>query len=125
MKSLKYIIGTILLTGIVLVIISSLGFIIMSIICTGGVALAVWVPLFLGLGILFKFILRICFDKTYTNNKPQNISSSKEELAIIDYIVSSRNTGMMDDIIKLKLKETGGWSDEEIEGAFVSSSNKI
>lgn len=131
MKIFKRIIGTILLIAIVLAIIYSLGFIIISIICTGGIALTVWVPVFLGLGILFKFILKICFDKTYANNKKdfinnelENIRSSNEELAIIGYIVSSRGSGMMDDMIKLKLKENGGWSDEEIERAFVNSSNK-
>ena len=43
--------------------------------------------------------------------------SSNNELAIIGYIVSSRNSGANDAVIRSNLK-SGGWSEVDIDNAF-------
>ena len=132
MKLFKRTIGVLLIIGVVLAFIMSFSFILISIICTGGVALVIWVPVLFSLGLLLKFIIRVCFrqpgdinEKNIVDGRQNKIiATPNEELAIIGYIVSSRNAGVMDDsMIKSKLKYNGGWSDKEIEQAFISCSN--
>jgi len=102
-----------------------------SIICTAGISLVIWLPLLWLLGETVLKIIGLFFRK-----KPKQLSesitgqsvgkslstpSSNNELAIIGYIVSSRNTGTMTDVaIKLNLK-SGGWNDKDIEEAFKKS----
>lgn len=105
-----------------------LGFAVISIICTTGVTLVIWLP---GLWLLGTVVVKIF--RLITGRKSQQLPtsagvqsvgstpSSNNELAIIGYIVSSRNSGTMDDaVIRTNLK-SGGWSDVDIDNAFKKS----
>ncbi|MEI8123578.1 MAG: hypothetical protein WCG60_00200 [bacterium] len=106
----------------------------LSIICTAGVTLVIWIPLFLGIGrITRKMLIKIFGIKktevnTVVNNKlVENIIikiPSKNELAIIEYITNSRSTGISDTLIHENLKRVGGWSEIEIAEAFKHSAPK-
>ena len=96
-----------------------------SIVCTYGVTLIIWIPAMVMLGSITSSLLRFLF-KIKTPPVQENSlvkPLSNNELAIIGYIVSSRNSGTMDDnTIRLNLKKGGGWSDAEIDTAFSNSS---
>jgi hypothetical protein len=108
---------------------SFFGFAVISIICTAGVTLAIWIPALLLLGTIankiFSFffnqrrhqLLEKSMDKTVEN--ATNINNfSNNEAAIIKYIIDSRQTNIMsDEVIRSNLKNSG-WSDDEIGGAF-------
>jgi len=105
-----------------------------SIVCTAGITLVIWIPLFLGIGrITRKMLIKIFGIKktevnTVVNNKlVENIIikiPSKNELAIIEYITNSRSTGISDTLIHENLKRVGGWSEIEIAEAFKHSAPK-
>jgi hypothetical protein len=102
-----------------------------SIVCTYGVTLVIWIPAMVLLGAITTSVIRFLF-KTKTPQLTESATSqsvgkspskplSNNELAIIGYIISSRNSGTMDDMtIRLNLRRSGGWSDAEIDTAFNS-----
>ena len=106
-------------------------FAMISIVCTYGVTLVIWIPAMVLLGTITTSVIRFLF-KIKTPQATESATSqsagkslskplSNNELAIIGYIVSSRNSGTMDDMtIRLNLRRSGGWSDAEIDTAFNS-----
>lgn len=106
-----------------------LSFVLISIICTGGLTLIIWIPVLLILGQIFGTLIMAIYHLFNKNSsvgiKTQDNSSgnvsSNNELAIIGYIVSSHNAGIADnEIIRANLK-TGGWNDIDIDNAFKKS----
>lgn len=99
-----------------------------SIVCTYGVTLVIWIPAMVLLGTITTSIIRFIFKikppqtpdiKGQSTEKGSSKPLSNNELAIIGYIVSSRNAGTIDDMtIRLNLRRSGGWSDAEIDTAF-------
>ena len=103
-------------------------FALISIVCTYGFGLVVWIPALYILGAIVTSMFSILFGlQVPTPSDVENThniapTSSKNELAIIGYINDSRSSGTINDAtIKSNLK-TGGWSDVEIENAFKKSS---
>lgn len=107
-----------------------LGFMVLSIICTGGVALVIWIPVLLLAGQILGIIILGIYHRINPSKKspghppdetleesPKDVPSRKEA-AIIEYIASCRNTGRMDDaVIRSNLKRSG-WRDADIDSAF-------
>ena len=97
----------------------------LSIICTAGISLIIWIPALLILGtVVVKMV-------TYKNiyKKSPNVAGlsedadlpdvpSNEELAIIQYIISCRNIGEGDDIMIRSALKNAGWTADDIDGAF-------
>jgi len=85
----------------------------LSIICTGGVTLVVYIPVALALGYLVDlFISRVIFHDS-PSVKKESTSVSSNNQALNDYIASARNYQMGNDQIRENLKRSG-WSDNEI-----------
>ncbi|MFA6295505.1 MAG: hypothetical protein WC666_03745 [Candidatus Paceibacterota bacterium] len=105
-----------------------LGFAAFSIFCTAGITAVVWLPGLWLLGTVVTKTLGLFFGKKTqplsTGTNTQSVGStpsSNSELAIIGYIVSSRNLGTINDtIIRANLK-SGGWNDVDIDSAFKKS----
>jgi len=105
-----------------------LGFAAISIICTAGITLVIWLPALWLLGTVVMKIFGLFFGRKSqqlpTNTSSQPIGngsltpSSNNELAIIGYIVSSRNSGVANDTVIRSNLKSGGWSDVDIDNAF-------
>ena len=105
-----------------------LAFAAISIICTAGIALVVWIPLLLLLGAAVNGIFYLLFnlksqqlheDKTDQSTAKGKLNpSSNNELAIIKYIVDCRNTGTIDDTTARANLKCVGWNEVDIDNAF-------
>lgn len=106
------------------------GFMAISIVCTGGVALVVWIPVLLLVGQILGIIILGIYRQINPTKKSTGYpadeaseeatkaASSRKETAIVEYIASCRNTGRMDDaVIRSNLKQSG-WKDADIDSAF-------
>ena len=90
-----------------------------TIICTGGISLILWVPLWFGVGTITIMIVYMIRE---SRASPQQGSTSKkivtnDQKAIIDYLLLSRSYGMNDDEI-FSILMTNGWSGDAITEAF-------
>jgi hypothetical protein len=83
-----------------------LPFFILSIVCTLGISLVVWVPLAFFIGTL------AC--KLFGIEKKGPVS--KEQQALRDYVSRAKNSGLSSEEIKKALKDKG-WSEDEIAAA--------
>lgn len=115
---------------------SFMEFFMMSIVCTAGITLVIWIPTLVLLGMIvisiIRFIFRIKTPLKIEKNIDQSVEKkitkplSSSELSVIGYIVSCRNTGTIDDMtIRSNLKISGGWSDKEIDNAFERCEPKL
>ncbi len=96
----------------------SIAFFTVSIICTLGIALIVWIPLAYLIGSVVFYLLRlfgVVKAKSVFQAKEGYIS--KEQIAIEDYIKGARSSCLSDEQITSALKEKG-WQDDEIKKAF-------
>lgn len=80
-----------------------LQFFILSIICTLGISLVVWIPLAFFIGTLVCMLLGI----------EKKGPVSKEQQALRDYVSRAKNSGLSSEEIKKALKDKG-WSEDEI-----------
>ena len=85
----------------------------LSIVCTGGVALIFWVPVFLLVGVVALTIFKILLGKHFITEKPQ-VALSPDEEAIRDYIKNARKEKMSVFDIKKNLV-SNGWDEKEVE----------
>lgn len=102
-----------------------------SVICTAGISLIIWVPLLMLLGTTVVAISNLITGNKQTklstdivSKTTMNPPSSNNELALIGYIVSSRNSKMDDTTIRSNLK-SGGWTNQDIDSAFKRSNPEI
>ncbi|MDD4803849.1 MAG: hypothetical protein PHN69_01625 [Candidatus Pacebacteria bacterium] len=106
-------------------------FVYFSVVCTAGISLILWIPTFSLLGAIVTGTTGLFFNKKFNllldNTSDKTIiKESNNELALIGYIVNSRNTGITNDMtIRLNLKKSGGWSDTEIDKAFEKCGPKL
>lgn len=98
-------IGFFILT-VVFAFLKGLQFFILSIVCTLGISLVVWVPLAFFIGTLVCMLFGI----------EKNGSVSKEQQALRDYVIRAKNSGLSSEEIKKALKDKG-WSEDEIIAA--------
>jgi len=96
-----------------------LSFLALTIICTAGISLLIYIPLSWLLGTIVITAYRILFKK-YINkfDEGEEAKIDNNNKAIIDYILQARGVGFSDDKIKQTLILEGGWSKEEVEKAF-------
>lgn len=85
---------------------NGLQFFILSIVCTLGISLVVWIPLAFFIGTLVCMLFGI----------EKKGSVSKEQQALRDYVSRAKNIGLSSEEIKKALKEKG-WSEDEITAA--------
>ena len=93
-----------------------LAFLAASIICTAGISLVVYVPTAYVLGHLF-FKLWDRYVKQEYGIKFVDVDNNQK--ALHDYINKAREAGMIDSSIKDTLRSQGGWSDDEIDDAYL------
>lgn len=95
-----------LILAVVFLFFNGLQFFILSIVCTLGISLVVWIPLAFFIGTVV-FMLFGGIEKG---------SISKEQQALRDYVNRAKNSGLSSEEIKKALKDKG-WSEEEITAA--------
>lgn len=91
-----------------------------SIVCTMGVSLVIWIPIFWLIGLLvlgIMYAVGLVFVRS-----PATPPVQRDLMAIIGYIQQSRRHGASDNQITNRLREHG-WTDTEIDQAFQSLSN--
>lgn len=102
----------------------------LSIICTAGISLILWLPLWYGVGyvtiLLVRFGLHLVgldFLGNLFNKKPAADAPAgpptltAEQTALVNYIKKARHKGLTDEQISGNLK-TNGWSSNAISDAF-------
>lgn len=115
-------------------------FFFLTVICTAGVTLVVWVPLILLAISIIIYINKIILSFIFKENWPQwslvrlkkirneiNKNSENRQISIgvvETYIINARSEGKTDDVIKHLLKFNGGWNDDDISSAFDNVKNK-
>lgn len=104
-KILATIVGFLILLA-AFYICGGLQFFIMSIVCTAGVSLVVWIPCAFVIGVLIFVWLGI----------EEKTPLSKEQRALRDYVSRAKNSGLSSEEIKKALKDKG-WSEDEITAA--------
>ena len=108
-------------------------FFIITCIATGGIALIVWIPALLLLGLVVRGIFSTIFPSLKI--KPQELTQntdlsaygqlSNNELAIIKYIVDCRNAGIIDDTTIRSNLKCVGWKEIDINSAFQKCAPKV
>lgn len=91
--------------------------ILLSIICTAGVSLVLWIPLSYGVGSLVVSIYESVSKSKKTNGEGPKSSLTNDQKALTDYIHQSRSKGVNDDNIFSMLKNNG-WAENAIHEAF-------
>lgn len=91
---------------LILLLFNGLPFFILSIVCTIGISLVVWIPLAFFIGTLVFMLPGI---------KEKN-PISREQQALRDYVSRAKNSGLSSEEIKKALKDKG-WSEDEITAA--------
>ena len=123
MKALKILVGFIII-GIVAALFNGIPLILMSIICTAGISLVIWIPLAylvgtiaFGIGSLFTSEEKTSVSKVETKQVASALTN--EQKAIVDYIKKAKAYKYSDDEIAVALKNKG-WSDSDVKNAFNS-----
>jgi len=103
-------------------------FFMISVICTGGVALIIWLPVLIIIGMIVRPVYNLIRELITGKKRDSSADMVEErtvstmtknhELSVIGYIVSARHDGLTDETIKANLKNTGGWADLDIANAF-------
>lgn len=102
--------------------------IILSLICTAGISLIIWIPSCWLVGFITLTIFDLCrrlfaassmtmATASAPGEATTNTTVSNDILAIATYITKSRKREASDSQIRNRLKTTG-WSEKEIDGAF-------
>jgi predicted PurR-regulated permease PerM len=95
------------------------GFIVISIICTGGASLLFHLPASWVIG---KIIFLIINFKNRKNKDQKIVYLNNNKLAIINYIRQARQMGLSDELIKSKLENEGHWAEADVVEAFKNNS---
>ncbi|MBT7552883.1 hypothetical protein HN670_00260 [bacterium] len=109
-----------IITGALIIFLLALAFdatdfLIMSIICTMGITLVVYIPLAKILGGMAWWLI----NKMIKNGQgPEPIKIINAQKALVDYISHAREKGMNDLEIRNTLKYQGGWQDDDIKAGF-------
>ncbi len=98
-----------------------LTFFLVSVICTGGITLVVWLPLAYLVGstlvrLYFNFRGVVEPDRIVGGEGAHQILNN-DQLALVNFIKTSRVAQVTDDIIRKQLKDNG-WDEAMIDGAF-------
>lgn len=100
--------------------------ILVSVVCTGGIGLALWIPLWWAVGIMSYWVLealQVIKSKNLTEIS-EKVKISKEELALNNYIYSARQQRLTDLQIK-NLLLSKGWKENDINSALSSNINVL
>lgn len=101
------------------VITGNIGFLLISIICTGGISMVVYYPLSYLIGSLVeKFLIRKNdpFTEDMDNSKKEVVLSNKQK-ALIDYIRKSKLVGNSDNKI-FEILIANGWEEKDVREAY-------
>ena len=96
------------------------GFILLSIVCTAGIALVVWIPLF---GLICAVVLKVLNvirsekKETAMDFRAPAEPLTREQFGIERYIDRAKACGDSREHIESALRN-GGWSDAEIQAAY-------
>ena len=116
----KFIIGILILVGVLCFRTDWVPVFFMSIICTLGISLVVWLPLIYVAGFIV-YELSALFARLYLKqagaDKEKPVSIDKNLRALVDYVWRERARGVSDADIALDLKGQG-WTEKEITKAF-------
>ncbi len=88
-------------------------FLLMTVICTLGATLLLWLPVFWLIGFVILSIFKIFSSEDKPSEKPLD----KNQMVFIQYIQKERAAGVSDQQIALALKNVG-WTDSDIQAAF-------
>lgn len=89
-----------------------------SIVCTGGVGLALWIPLTIGLGVATIGIYTALLGRRILRNKePEEHTLTHDQQALRDYITRMKSQSVTTDEIKTMLR-SNGWNDTVIDEAM-------
>ncbi len=91
---------------VVFLFFKGLPFFLLTIVCTLGISLVVWIPLAFFIGTLVCMLFGI----------EKKGAVSKEQQALKDYVSRAKNSGLSSEEIKKALKDKG-WSEDEITAA--------
>ena len=103
---------------------------ILSLVCTLGISLIIWLPLGYGVGwIVYKIAGwdRVFHKKQADTQKPEpqiEGSPTRDQQALLNYIKKARSKGLNDDQISQKLT-TNGWPTDSITAAFQMAGNGV
>jgi len=92
---------------------------ILSLICTAGMSLLFWIPVWLLVGSVVFYFIDIISKSFYKDEKTkvENENNPPGILAIKQYIIDAKKFGMQDQLIKETLVKKG-WENENIERAY-------
>ena len=90
------------------------GFLVISVICTFGVALLIWLPVFWVIGSIVISLFNLFFN---SDGKKETKSLDQKQMVFIQYIQRERAAGVSDQQISLAFKDVG-WTDSDIQAAF-------
>jgi ABC-type transport system involved in multi-copper enzyme maturation permease subunit len=95
-----------------------------SILCTMGIGLVFWIPVFMGVGYIVMGIFRIRMIPVKQidddDDKPDSkFSISPNQQALLNYVIDARKAGHTKEMINDSLKNVG-WKEENINKALES-----
>jgi len=90
---------------------------IMSIVCTAGIGLVVWIPVWFLVGWATFSVINLVFGKSKKSATPPPLPDySREQRAIINFLEDARRSGLSDEDACARLRAIG-WPDNSIEEA--------
>jgi len=110
------------LTGLVIIVLllllffgsGAIGILLISIVCTAGLGLAIWIPAGFAVGSLVFSIAHLFSKNLNQENQPK---LNRDELALVNYIKTAKKSGLNTNEISSRLKEKG-WTEEKISTAL-------
>ena len=93
----------------------AISLIVLSVVCTAGISLIIWIPLCWAIGWIILQILKLAGVFSPATN-PVNTRIESHTMALINYIKQAKNHGLSDTQIATRLR-TQGWTNEDIETA--------
>ncbi len=100
--------------------VNAAAFIFITVVCTAGSSLALWIPMWWGIGLFLCKVVLLLRGPDLAGEMRKSAGSpswNREELALTNYVRLARVSGMDQVEIKRRLRETG-WPDAKIDGAL-------
>jgi len=92
-------------------------FLFVSVVCTAGVALIVWLPAFWLVGFVILSLFDLFTAVSTSDERQEAKPLDKKQMVFIQYIQKERAAGVSDQQISLAFKQVG-WTDSDIQAAF-------
>jgi len=117
----RFLVGFLTIAIVMAIWPGGLGFLLISIICSGGMTLVIWLPLAYVVGLIVTSLFNFAKgghnpDKVVATNGQHHVLNN-DQLALLNYIKQAKANNMSNEVIASQLKNNG-WAEVDINNAF-------